>query len=1416
MGLFSWIKNKYYEHKYNSAISLCKESRLDEAVKIFKEIIDAHPSAPQSLLDAIHKKIALQNKYDSVVNEIVKLYKTHKELGPSCMDFAKEQFNKGNYELCNYYSGQLFNSGLEQIKTLFLNSGEEIVIKDNSIDSLKTLNSSTVLLNELATQLQKKIEHKYSIGELDEAFRIAKLTYPYNSNSNFVELYFNIKFDILTRGRMTRHNIVQYDRLFDEIGSEVSKEGIKRLLEKSVKLTKERFNQKDYRDSLLLSSRLLNQFSEISEIKNIYVESTLALYSEKNNYTSCIDIDLLYSTLGKGLEFINALERFVPYANHGIKYVESVCKYIKLSSDEDCSNLLAIAKKAWNVKPDISYFISAIESNTSPKTIAFINEVVNNASLYLLTSTDNLKRFETAVCNLKNRIFIIDVLERLLIAKIDVESNYVSQILLSVNENEKNEEKLSLLNRALDRVQNSQLYNRKAEICEEIVSDSSSIDEYIENQILSLIGKHNKAEIFLTQLAINRCKQTEDILEKIDYIKKAVKYSVHHNRLFSQKHYDKKRPEITLLANTIATDLYKSGQNDSAIHLLYFLRDYKFDWFDTYGQYCLNEIKIMSPLDGLCKLKAILVEGKDTKAKILDSLWQAFLDLLTRYVCTIDFDMQVSLYKDSISFIKEECNISIKKELENQLLKDLDQVYFKEGTNNEKSENYTDAIEKYAQMNAYREGNWEVLSRFFICRLKLSSELSSSEINSINYLLESEVKEKYQKDLAYRWCLVLIKRGDFSTAIDLNTRILHSDEQIEELCKNEKLKKQNNQLLKVNKLLSQIETNELSAKDAIKLWKGISEELSNLDLVVNVSLSATTKIKNEIKKYAITKLYEQREFTKCQEGLKVQDSKYLSDLLNLRNIAIMCLYATEEGQLTQSNYKEFLSIWATAIYQPILFIKSLAYTSWDDSYTFSLNGVLGKIDEEENLPTNINYSTDIDSSIVSIKDVQKALISRMEVALKDNDEYLQFFNSQIEAMNALLELEIEDMPYIVVAPYLLQLSTSYNLNMKKTLEIEALEHNSNWETVLKVGNMYGIIGGDFSKYADAQIRLEKAIKTLNEGGGTRISFSEKGINEIRPFTTLFASLISAVTTKLNNEISANVGYMQIGKDFSQICKVLKNDNLSFIFSNYVNQSVVKELNNDCLKLAKGAKILFGIYEYCQCNPHLKRNISNIVEALVQNYITDGDNENIEVLDSFLSTTRDFDDKIVSALGGDKSNDENLMLSLLFAANEERLLQIKLRLANKSNRIRNVINKVLSDTATTKINIELGEIVDGVNNETMQKCDALGKVYNIYNSNRENKRVCENLAALIPMCIMEYIVGEKSGRQKVVNVLDSLKCNKSKTFNMSNSSIGKAYNEIWNSLSYDARRALEGTGIGTSLNSKGLALKRGLDYLKELK
>ena len=240
-------------------------------------------------------------------------------------------------------------------------------------------------------------------------------------------------------------------------------------------------------------------------------------------------------------------------------------------------------------------------------------------------------------------------------------------------------------------------------------------------------------------------------------------------------------------------------------------------------------------------------------------------------------------------------------------------------------------------------------------------------------------------------------------------------------------------------------------------------------------------------------------------------------------------------------------------------------------------------------------------------------------------------------------------------------------------------------------------------YANALEKQEKALEVLNNGGSLYYAFTQKSVDEIRQFTNLFTALVSAVTTKLNNDISEDIGYVKIEKTFGKVCKVLADDNLSFAFSNYVNQGVVKDLNNKDLELYKGAEFIFNIYGYCKCNPHLKRNVENIVEALVHNYITDGNIKNLDVLESFLTKTRQFDDIIISALSGDGNQQTKTMLYLLFMANEDRLKELKSRLAGKSLKINKVLNDTISEIASMKINIELSGIIEGVNNGNMKKC-----------------------------------------------------------------------------------------------------------------
>ena len=84
-----------------------------------------------------------------------------------------------------------------------------------------------------------------------------------------------------------------------------------------------------------------------------------------------------------------------------------------------------------------------------------------------------------------------------------------------------------------------------------------------------------------------------------------------------------------------------------------------------------------------------------------------------------------------------------------------------------------------------------------------------------------------------------------------------------------------------------------------------------------------------------------------------------------------------------------------------------------------------------------------------------------------------------------------------------------------------------------------------------------------------------------------------------------------------------------------------------------------------------------------------------------------------------------------------------------------------------------------------------------------------------MCVIEYVIPNKVGANKVTSVLDSLKLNMSSTFRSNSSEIRQAHDMLWNQLPYDAQMTLRGISIGTSLNENGIALKKGLDYLKAL-
>lgn len=119
---------------------------------------------------------------------------------------------------------------------------------------------------------------------------------------------------------------------------------------------------------------------------------------------------------------------------------------------------------------------------------------------------------------------------------------------------------------------------------------------------------------------------------------------------------------------------------------------------------------------------------------------------------------------------------------------------------------------------------------------------------------------------------------------------------------------------------------------------------------------------------------------------------------------------------------------------------------------------------------------------------------------------------------------------------------------------------------------------------------------------------------------------------------------------------------------------------------------------------------------------------------------------------------------------------------------------------------------------MEPYTALSQLYNLYNKKKNDSEVCDALVAVVKLCIHKYIIGDSySGKSQVKTVLNQLQNNRSATFKEKAKLLAAEYLEIFKQLPTEAQMLMMGgLSIGMqTLNSKGLALKEGLDYLKNL-
>ena len=353
---------------------------------------------------------------------------------------------------------------------------------------------------------------------------------------------------------------------------------------------------------------------------------------------------------------------------------------------------------------------------------------------------------------------------------------------------------------------------------------------------------------------------------------------------------------------------------------------------------------------------------------------------------------------------------------------------------------------------------------------------------------------------------------------------------------------------------------------------------------------------------------------------------------------------------------------------------------------------------------------------------------------------------------------------VLATPYLAKTSRNVFNSISHALDYDYEQNYDNDEDVLSTGVTYGVSGEAYVNY--------KATKQMADNCCTAVSGSSQLINSafaqisrIKDFDKLYAIVKATVSTAMNEAIKNKVNYTSFLNQYEIVCKAMKETALSMACANYVNAEVIHRLNDKTMKECDGVAYLVRIYNLAPSNIQIEQNLETLLCSLA------------------------------------RECEEHKIPSDVIALN---------------NALRDTNGTFSAKVENARIQGKLNSIIDQVNNKKIKSDAALNAVHELYMRSPNNAGICENLVTICSICIHQYIFGNENS-STVKPILNSIKANKSATFRRFSEKLAKEYRDIWNQLPPTTKILLSNNSSfsGQTLNSKGLELKAGLDYLKDL-
>lgn len=1094
------------------------------------------------------------------------------------------------------------------------------------------------------------------------------------------------------------------------------------------------------------------------------------------------------------------------------KYISTSISVVKEMTEKDIA--LSEFSKVWKKNQDAKLLAEFVNDK-----YPFFKEVTEFLVEWFTVSkrlVATQKEFFDCIFAFKDYSYALDIFERLDAKGMNVHTPYVAVILKTIPTLEA-DGKLQLINRGLSKFADANLFQEKHDVATFLIINGDL--EKAKSVLQELIGHHKDAEPSLAWVAYKNYKKVQSLDKKEEYLTECLSFDTKHSNPFDQETY---KPTFVKALKSFIDVIDKHVKTDNIIEarrLCLSLKLYSSDWYEKYlvivAGYlskiaASNEIaaSIYSCFD---TLSANEVDIKKLNSDIIIGLWDSLFQAELTKALEMTYEDSTSHLQKLCTYVSENCYADKEKELLKNINSELVVIHKTEGYKQEGVGNIDKAISSYNRLSSIgdvRTKTWAKI-RTTICQLKKGTSLNEEDVLKVlSYV--GFAKEK--KDLSYRYCIWLIKNTSAKNALDFIKEHLPNEDELIDICNNEYIVEAEASLAELNASIEDMTTGKMSLSDATKLASKIDSYDATISPYLENVHSKIISLKESIQSYILSKSFEEGDYKLALKLLKDTGVSWFLDDIYLRNVAIACLGIAENGLLNKLNYKEVISYWLTAVYRDQLFVQSLDYTSWDDSYTFTLDNSMGGSKDEsfDTLPDNVNFDEAIEGSVISICEVQQSLLGRFEAAIESLDNfYRQFYDTQKDAMDSLVKLNL-DHPCMIAAPYLANNTRKCINEIKGTLDYEYDNYGN--ENILKVGLMYNLTSGVYGDYKTATTAIDDCSKAILTKSVVQVNsaFCDSAIDSIREFPDLYSSFVANLQNALSSLIKDEADYKTVMSLFIPICRLINDSTIAYMFGNHINQCVVGELNDEKLDLATGLEDMVSVYEVAKNCSRLKDNIGNVIEALIGKYVTEEKSTDLSALKTVLSKTgREFEPNV------DKTLTEQVVMVAVISDHLDSIKGLATISAN-SESLRLRLSHIKDEAEEASINLQLNQIVDKVNNNKILYYSALQKVYSLYEVHQNNKRVCENLCTLVGMCIREYVIPDKVGKSTVMTIFDKLKYNKSTTYKSCASSLREERENILGSLPYEARRLLTGgTAYGSTLNAEGIRLKNALQLYLDL-